>query len=284
MTITKNKWTILIVDDEEAIHENLRFTLRHMVYGNEGVELMHAYTAAEAQKIIVAHPAIAVVILDVMMERDDAGLKFVHFLRDDANNQDTRVLLYTGQPSIAPKRDVAEQYTIDGYLDKNSTDNNDCYVAVRLALKCYEERLHLKASARKNDVSLLAEMAAIYVQLLGNSAELLSHEDVAEKLNAMLYLSQEILASYTLTDLKNGLLLGTTKKERLSRSEYDSLVSIHHLKIILNQIGPASYETEKEVLFYTLAREAQKFATLSILPDAARKSLEACLQNKRTSA
>ena len=279
MITNKHNWIILIVDDEESIHENLKFTLRRMVHANKEIVLLHAYSAKEAKKIIAENPTIAVIVLDVMMERDDAGLSFVQFLRDEANNKDTRVLLYTGQPTIAPKREVAEKYIIDGYLDKNSTDNNDCYVAVRLALKSYEERLKLKASSKKEDINLLEEIAAAYVWLLEEPEYPKEYEEVIEKVNSMLYLSQEILASYALEDLKSGSKLGTTKTERLSRQEYAALVNIHHIKVILNHTSIPAYEREKNILFHMITREAQKFATIRILPDTAKQSLEACLEN-----
>lgn len=275
-------WIILIVDDEEIVHRNLEIALREMVHANKGVEFMHAYTATEAKKIITAHPAIAVIVLDVMMEKDDAGLTFIQFLRSEAENKDTRVLLYTGQPGIAPKREVSDKYVIDGYLDKNKSNQEDCYVAVRLALTSYEERLKLHASNRKDDVSLLGKIAKDYVWLLESPHSPKEYEAVVKKINSILHLSQEILASYTLEDLKNGSEVGTTKVSRLSRQEYDALVSIHSTKIIFNHTPMPDYEREKEILFDTIVNGARRFATIRILPDTAKASLKACLANCHT--
>ncbi len=278
----KDKWTILIVDDEKPIHENLEYTLRDIAHNNKGVVFMHAYSATEAKKIIVAHPTIAVIVLDVMMENEDAGLTFVQFLRDEAYNNDTRVLLYTGQPSIAPKREVAKKYIIDGYLDKNMSNNDDCYVAVRLALKSYDERLKLQASSKKDDVSLLQEIAKTYVCLLESPDSPKEYEVLVEKINTMLHLSQEILAAYALNDLKNDLKVGTSKTERLSRKEYMALVNIHHIKVILNHTTMQAYEREKDIIFNTIVKEAQQFSAIKILPDTAKTNLQACLKNCNT--
>jgi len=271
------KWIILIIDDEEYVHKSLEVILSGMEYAGKGVEIVHAYSAHEAKKILKECPEMALIILDVMMESDDAGLSFVRFLREEVGNKDTRVLLYTGQSGIAPKREVSETYIIDGYLDKNMSDNDDCYVAVRLALKSYEQRLELNESSKKDDVILLGEIAEAYACILKDSEFSVEYERVVEMVNSILHLSQEILASYVLEDLKNNLKLGTTKMQRLSREEYTTLVSIRHIKIILAHTSVQDYKRDKYIPLNMLVREAQKFARIKILPDAARVSLESCL-------
>jgi CheY-like chemotaxis protein len=249
-----------------------------MEHAGKGVEIVHAYSAYDAKKILKERPGIALVILDVMMESDEAGLDFVRFLREEVDNKDTRVLLYTGQSGIAPKREVSDKYIIDGYLDKNVADNDDCYVAVRLALKSYEQRLELNESSKKDDVTLLGEIAEVYAHILKDSEQLpIEYERVSEKVNSILHLTQEILASYVLEDLKNNLKLGTTKMQRLSREEYTTLVSIRHIKIILAHTSVQDYERDKDILLNMIVREAQKFALIKILPNTARASLESCL-------
>jgi CheY-like chemotaxis protein len=63
--------------------------------------------------MFLEHENIAVVLLDVVMETDDAGLKVAEFIRNEANNQFTRFILRTGQPSQAPERDVIINYDIN---------------------------------------------------------------------------------------------------------------------------------------------------------------------------
>lgn len=185
-----DRWYVLIVDDEEDIHELLKMSLRDLTYSDMEVTFLHAYTALEAKKMINHYPEIAVIILDVMMEEDDAGLSFVQFVREEVDNADTRILLHTSQPGIAPKKEVSEKYMIDGYLDKNVTDNDDCYVATRRALKSYEERLKLKNRAAKNDVGLLKEIAVLYTRILDDfEFEKKEYETVVEEINAMVHLS-----------------------------------------------------------------------------------------------
>ena len=270
-----DKWLILIVDDEENIHDLLKIALQDIAYNNKKTDFISAYTAAQAREIIKSHPEIAVIILDVMMEEDDAGLSFVKFVREEVKNADTRILLHTGQPGIAPKKEVSVKYRIDGYLDKNVTDNDDCYVATQLALQSYEERLKLKEMAAKDDLGLLKEIATIYTSLLDDPEFNKTYETVVGKVNSMVCLSQEILAGYALEDLKNDLNPGSTKEKRLSFEDYFALIQTHDIKMILVHTSLEKYKKERLTTFDMLLQAAQNFCNIKILPDDSKQLLKA---------
>ena len=279
MTTDTTKWRVLIVDDEEFIHENLKMNLRDIIYEDKEIEFIHAYSANEAKEIAQNQTDIAVIILDVMMESDDAGLNFVEFIREEINNDDIRILLHTGQPGIAPKRKVSEKYVIDGYLDKNILDNDDCYVAVRLALKAYHDRITLNASSIKDDRSLLGNIAEIYASLLNDPLFNKTYEEVVEKINCMIHLSQKILAAYALKDLENSLKVGTTKSERLSREDYSTLVNIHNIRVILTHTPAEAYERERMIILQAIVKEATRFSSINILPTHCKTLLKTALNN-----
>src|SRR5262249_35471605 len=58
-------------------------------------------------------------------------------------NRLVRVLLRTGQPGVAPEREVIERYDIDGYLAKSELTGHRLYTAVRTALKAHAELVTL---------------------------------------------------------------------------------------------------------------------------------------------
>jgi len=276
MAPESNKWKILIADDEELIHEGMEMNLRNMEYNHKKVELIHSYSASDSKNIIKNNPDISVIILDVMMEEDSAGLDFVKFIRDEIKNDNVRILLHTGQPGIAPKKEVASEYLIDAYLDKNIVSNDDSYAAVKLALRSYKERLDLKKSVSKSDSDLLSEIADNYIHLLNNYPQE-KHEEVLSKINLMVNASQEILASYVMQDLKQDLVLGSTKSQRLSFDDYSALIQIHNLKIILTQTAD-QYQKEKVIIFDTISNAAKNFLQIKILPESSKDKLEKCLK------
>ncbi len=240
-------WPILIVDDESIIHDVLSVNLRDMQFDGKGVNLISTYSATEAKNIISINPHIAVVILDVMMEQDDAGLDLVRYIREEQNNTDIRILLHTGQPGIAPKKKVADKYGIDAYLDKNISDNEDCYVAVKLALKSYRDCLKLKkVVTKKDDISLMEDITDGYIDLLADKALNHNYDTLFHKINKIVHLVQEILAGYALNDVKNDLRLGSTKETRLSYFDYALLIRISDVKVILSHSPIEHYKKRLE--------------------------------------
>ena len=67
--------TALVVDDDPAVHEVTRILLARASFENRSVTLHHAYSAEEARDFLDRHPETALVLLDVVMETDDAGLR-----------------------------------------------------------------------------------------------------------------------------------------------------------------------------------------------------------------
>lgn len=268
-------WPILIVDDERIIHDVLSMNLRDMQFDNKGVHLISTFSATEAKKIISINPHIAVVILDVMMEKDDAGLDLVRYIREEQKNTDIRILLHTGQPGIAPKKKVADKYGIDAYLDKNISDNEDCYVAVKLALKSYRDCLKLKKIAtKKDDISLMEDITDGYIDLLADKALNHSYDTLCHKINKIVHLVQEILAGYTLNDVKNDLRLGSTKETRLSYFDYALLIRISDIKVILSHSPIEHYKDDWNVNFDMILQAARGFCKIGILPDTSKQLLQ----------
>jgi CheY-like chemotaxis protein len=278
MNNSRVNWQVLIVDDEKLIHDVLSMNIRDMVCNDRPITLITAYSANEAKNIIDNNPDIAVIILDVMMEQDDAGLNLVKYIREELKNIDIRILLHTGQPGIAPKREVSEDYMIDAYLDKNMSDNDDCYVAVKLALKSYQENVSLRQSVKKDDVTLLGEIASIYNNLLDTNDAVVSGESLLTRVSEMVNLAQEILASYSLNDIKNDLSLGSTKKERLSHKDYSALIRLNDIKMILSHSVPAKNSSESSINFNILQQSAELFSEIKILPDSYRQIIQKNLQ------
>jgi len=270
---TEDSWAVLVVDDDKLVHEMLRINLRELECEGRGIHFLHANSAAEAQHVMKTHDDIAAVILDVMMERDDAGLSFVKWIREETKNQNVRILLHTGQPGVAPKKEVSDEYDIDAYLDKNVADNDDCYVALKLALRAYNNRRQLQQAAAKEDSYLLEQIARIYIELLEEISERDEYTEVVRKINAMVHLSQELLAGYALNDMKIGAAAGSTKAERLSYRDYSALTQIHDMKIILMQTTLQQFKIESVGIGQALRRAAKNFSEIHILSKATAKNL-----------
>src|SRR6266481_2075492 len=109
------RWKIAVIDDEPAVHDGTRFALSDYRLNGQGLEILSAYSAAEGRELMRRHADVAVVLLDVIMESDTAGLGLVEYIRNDLKNETVRIILRTGQPGQAPERRVIVDYDINDY-------------------------------------------------------------------------------------------------------------------------------------------------------------------------
>ncbi|GAB3025945.1 PP2C family protein-serine/threonine phosphatase [Bowmanella dokdonensis] len=130
-------WRILVVDDDEEVHILTRLVLRDLIFEGKGVELISARSGQEARKILDSEQGIALVLLDVVMESDDAGLQLVHYIRSELANQAIRIILRTGQPGHAPEQQVIMKYDINDYKEKTELTSQKLVTAVIASLRSY---------------------------------------------------------------------------------------------------------------------------------------------------
>ena len=87
----KDCFKILIVDDEEDVHTVTRMALRRLVFEGRTMKFLSAYSAAEAKELLHIHSNVAIILLDVVMEDDTAGLSLVSYIRKDLSNTMVRI-------------------------------------------------------------------------------------------------------------------------------------------------------------------------------------------------
>jgi signal transduction histidine kinase len=136
---TARKWKIAVIDDDHAVHEGTRFALSDYNLNGQTLEILSAYSAAEGRTLMRAHPDIAAVLLDVIMETDAAGLDLVEFIRNEIKNETVRIILRTGQPGQAPERRVIVDYDINDYKAKTELTADKLFTSLTAALRSYQQ-------------------------------------------------------------------------------------------------------------------------------------------------
>ncbi len=139
-------WRILVVDDDADVHSTTLFALKNVEMQGRPLEFLHAYTALEARAVLEREGDIAVVLLDVVMERPDAGLQLVRQIREELGMDEVRIILRTGQPGYAPELDAIRGYDINDYRTKSELTRTKLYTAVAAAVRSYQQLRAVEAS------------------------------------------------------------------------------------------------------------------------------------------
>ncbi|MBV8749994.1 MAG: DUF3369 domain-containing protein [Candidatus Eremiobacteraeota bacterium] len=141
-------WKVLVVDDEPDVHAVTRLALGSVQFGGRPIELLHAASAAEARRMLLGEEDVALALIDVVMETDDAGLRLVREIRERIENRLVRIVLRTGQPGQAPEREVIVDYDINDYKAKTELTSQRLFTTVVAALRAYEQLVALETSRR----------------------------------------------------------------------------------------------------------------------------------------
>lgn len=179
-------WKVMIVDDEPSVHDVTQLSLSGTTFDGRGIEFISAFSGAEAKEAIADHPDTAIILLDVVMETDQAGLDVARFIREDAKNHAVRIVLRTGQPGQAPEQKVITEYDINDYKDKTELTAQKLFTLVYASLRSYRDIITLENNKRGLE-DVIAASATIF------ELKSMSHfsQGVLEQLSSLLHFDQE---------------------------------------------------------------------------------------------
>jgi len=132
-------WKVLIADDDEEVHVVTRLVLKGKQALGRSLDLISAKDSTQCRAALVADPDIAVVLLDVVMDTDDAGLVLARWIRTELGNASVRIILRTGQPGRAPESRVITEYEINDYKEKTELTHEKLWSSVVTAIRGYRD-------------------------------------------------------------------------------------------------------------------------------------------------
>ncbi|WP_372747255.1 DUF3369 domain-containing protein [Litorivivens sp.] len=181
-------WHLLVVDDDEEIHTVTRLAMHGFECCGRPLEIHSAYSGAEAIDMLRQRDDIALILLDVVMETETAGLDCVHKIRNELGNQFVRIVLRTGQPGQAPEYKVITEYDINDYKEKTELTRQKLFTCVYTSLTSYRDLVALDRN-RKGLVKVIDSSADLFDRDTFDGFA----QGVIEQLAALLYLEQDFL-------------------------------------------------------------------------------------------
>ncbi len=179
-------WKLLVVDDEEEVHAVTRLAMTGFEFASRPLEIISAYSGAEANRIMAEQDDIAMILLDVVMETDQAGLDVVKYIREELGNHFVRIILRTGQPGQAPEFKVITEYDINDYKHKTELTRDKMFTLVYTSLSSYRDLMALEAS--RQGLQKVIDASSHIFEL--RSMEVFA-QGVLEQLTALLFLDQD---------------------------------------------------------------------------------------------
>jgi signal transduction histidine kinase len=196
---SKYHYQILVVDDDEYVHQLTKMVLRGFRFDGHPIELISALSAKEAIDYLGEHDNVAVALVDVVMETDDAGLQLVNHIRNVYSNNEIRLLIRTGQPGAAPEESVFQDYDINDYLSKTDITAHKLRMALLNALRSYRDIRH--AVDLQKQIMLAEQESRTAAAASEAKSQFLAHmsHEIRTPLNGIIGIA-DILAQTSLTN------------------------------------------------------------------------------------
>ena len=141
-------WTVLVVDDERAVHAVTKLALARLKVEGGRLRLLHAHSGAEARDILAQEPSCALILLDVVMETEQEGLELTRWIRSSLGNDQIRIILRTGQPGRAPEASVMASYDIHDYHPKTEISAQRLRTSVTGGIRAWRDLQSLTLQRR----------------------------------------------------------------------------------------------------------------------------------------
>ncbi|MBF0182992.1 MAG: DUF3369 domain-containing protein [Magnetococcales bacterium] len=209
-------WKVMVIDDDNDVHSLTHMVLREFTFEGRKLEFLFGHSGQDAKRLMEEHPDTAVLLLDVVMEREEAGLEAVEYIRNTLGNRFVRIILRTGQPGRAPEQRVITSYDINDYKEKTELTSQKLMTAVTAALRAYRDLKIIDENRRGLEKIILATQSLFEVHSLKKLAT-----GILIQLVALLELEEGALyvhpAGFAASDLDADLTLyaGTGPYEEL---------------------------------------------------------------------
>lgn len=171
ITANRDTWKILIVDDEKDVHEATLLALGREEICNRPLAFEHAYSSLEAKEILEHDNNFAVILLDVVMENEFAGIEFVHHVRENLGILDTRIILRTGQPGYAPELESITKYEINDYKSKSELTRSKLFTVITSSIRAFMQIRELEQNKDGLERIISASKELLYLRNYKQFAE-----------------------------------------------------------------------------------------------------------------
>jgi CheY-like chemotaxis protein len=132
-------WPVLVADDDEAVLQLTRLLFSRVTFDGRPIEILTARSGRETREVLARRTDIAVVILDIVMEMEDAGIETAKWIRSQPALKNLRIIIRSGQPGQLDERALIHNLDIQDYWSKTELTSMRMRSRLSLQLRAFTE-------------------------------------------------------------------------------------------------------------------------------------------------
>jgi EAL domain-containing protein (putative c-di-GMP-specific phosphodiesterase class I)/PleD family two-component response regulator len=145
---SQKDWVVLSVEDNQPYQDVLESAIQEVAFEGRKIELLRASSAASAATILSKRQDISLILLDIVMETDDAGFYLIDTIRNVIGDELVRIVVLTGQPGVKLHDKAINEYNISEYWNKTDLSADKLKSVVVSNLRTWQISQELKIARR----------------------------------------------------------------------------------------------------------------------------------------
>ena len=145
---SQKNWVMLSVEDNQPYQDVLESALQEVAFEGRKIDLLRASSAASAATILSKRQDISLILLDIVMETDDAGFYLIDTIRNVIGDELVRIVVLTGQPGVKPHDKAINEYNISEYWNKTDLSADKLKSVVVSNLRTWQISQELQIARR----------------------------------------------------------------------------------------------------------------------------------------
>lgn len=130
-------YEVLVVDNDREVHFLTKAALQDCEFNGKRLSIHCVDGGNEAVEYMRENPQTALILMDVVMQA--TGTDAIARIRNELQNAQVRIIARTGNPRLAPEKELLDNPFIDGYVPKLIGANHQLVLVARAALKSFDE-------------------------------------------------------------------------------------------------------------------------------------------------
>ncbi|MEQ2356508.1 EAL domain-containing response regulator [Pseudoalteromonas piscicida] len=249
-------WDVLVVDDDPEIHSVTKLALSNLEFWGKKLRFFHAYSGKEAIEILKEQNNISILLLDVVMETDDAGLNVVRRVREEIKNMAVRIIMRTGQPGYAPEEKVIREFDINDYKMKTELTRSKLVTSLLTAIRSYQQICELEAQSHALEQILSASRAILGHTDMGSFAAAV----VAQLANILDASGEGLVSGYLDDDMHLRVFGGSEQYREFFGHGIEQLDNGRVIMQVQNCIDTESHQSTAHDITFLLESKNKKAA------------------------